>query len=231
MIPDDMREGMTDRPRLIRPLRRLLAGAGGRQAAEGKLLSAATGAPVKTVLLTSARPGEGKSVASFGFASALARSGLRVLWIDAHPERPAYPRYVEAPVGGPGPGLAAWLSGELSTDRIPPEADHSSLLLCGQTTALSEADFRAADWDPILSKAQAEVDYIVLDAGDLETGSWPATCAPRVDGVLVVASCGHTQSADLEETVQSLRQLDARVLGVILNRKKRILPRWIDANE
>jgi Mrp family chromosome partitioning ATPase len=218
-----------DQPELSRRIRRLLSRATGRHAAEGRLLSAAGGVPCKRLLVTCPRPGDGASVASLGLACALAASGLRVFWVDAHPSRPACRRYFRGL--GNGPGLAQWLSGEVGADGMPAVADPATLFPCPQNTEITETDLRAADWPARLEDALSCMDYVIVDAGDLQSGSWPAHCARRVDGVLVAVSCRRNQTHDVAEAVSQLEHLDARLLGVILNRKKRVLPWGLDDDE
>jgi capsular exopolysaccharide synthesis family protein len=179
------------------------------------LLHARTRRPLAKVLVTSAAPGEGKSVSAANLAFTLARPGRqRVLLLEGDLHRPALLARMGLRHEG---GLADWLEQR----RALPEcmARWSGLPLwvlpAGRSAGLPLELLQACSPISILRLLEPHFDWIVIDAPPLLPMADAAHWARAADGVLLVARANHSRQSDLQ---QGARQLEReKWLGVILN--------------
>mgnify|MGYP001815928934 CR=1 FL=1 len=174
--------------------------------------------PIHSVLVTSARPGEGKTTTATNLAVVAARSGQRVLLSDCDMRKPQAHLFFAL---SNEVGFTSVLLGEVTLQEaaqfpkgegklavvpsgpLPPDP---SDLLSGETT------HRALD------KIRNEVDLIILDSPPVLPVADPTVLAGMVDGVIVVASAGATDRRQLARAIGRLQQVEAPLLGTVLNR-------------
>jgi capsular exopolysaccharide synthesis family protein len=180
------------------------------------LLFANTASAPKVILVTSARPGEGKTVASLNLASALAELGARTLLIDADLRNP---RCHTALGVEDGDGLSSWLSGQVELDALIRTLDVPGLFfLPAGPPPRSPAELVASprmQW--ALALLRERFDVIVLDTPPVLAVTDAAVLAREVDGVVLVAR-GHTTEAEaVRRARDQLALAGARILGVVMN--------------
>jgi non-specific protein-tyrosine kinase len=174
--------------------------------------------PLRTLVVTSAVPGEGKSTVSANIAVAFAQAGKKVLLVDADMRRPSIHRLFEVPNAF---GLTTML-----------RADQTSLESVSHRT--EEPDLRVMTTGPLppnpaellasqrmqglLKRLSEEVDLIVIDSPPLHAVTDAAVLASETDGVLIVSHAGRTRRGALGQAKEALARVGANVVGVALNR-------------
>lgn len=168
----------------------------------------------KVLLITSARPGEGKSSTSLALAHNLARLGRSVLLIDADLRKPAF-RSVSDKAG-----LTKLLTSDESlADHIAKtQYDNLSLLASGPVPPnpadlLSTGRFRA-----IIREASSQYDAVVVDAPPVLGMADAPLIASVVKDVLLVIESGKTRTHAALEALNSLRAAGATILGATLTK-------------
>jgi len=181
-----------------------------------KLLHAAGEHPLRTVLITSAVSGEGKTTLASHLAVSLARAGRRTLLIDADMRRPSQHRLFELPLE---PGLGAVLREELpAADAIRPTfVNGLDVIPAGRgdvsaIEALSRDNLRRT-----LEQLQGQYDFVLVDSTPLLAVVDAPLIAQHVDGVLFSVMCGVSHLNALYESYQELEQLGVRILGAVLS--------------
>lgn len=180
------------------------------------VLSALARGKMKSIMVTSARPGEGKTTVSVNLAIALASSGKRVVLVSADMRLPRAAQLLSI---NEQPGLAEALAdGPLL----------SSLHLSGvqnlQVLPSGRAFFDPSEWfgsdamKRLLQDLNKRFDIVLLDATPIHGMADALTLAPRVDGVLLVSAAGVSSAQDVQDACRKLDQLDASVIGCVLNR-------------
>lgn len=166
----------------------------------------------KHLLITSARPGEGKSSTSLAIAHNLARLGKSVLLIDADLRKPAF-RSVSDKVG-----LTKLLtSEELLADHVTStQYDNLFLLASGPVPPnpadlLSTGRFRA-----IVREASSQYDAVVVDAPPVLGMADAPLIGSVIKEVLFVIESGKTRTHAALEALNSLRAAGATILGATL---------------
>jgi capsular exopolysaccharide synthesis family protein len=186
---------------------------------------------MRTVLVTSSQPGEGKTATSVNLAMSLCELGNRVVLIDADMRRPS----CHSELGlAPAPGLAEVLRGHADVHDIiqrvdvgraesPDAASRAEgrallhLLQSGARVADSSALLASRQMTALLCSLSSEYDLVLLDTPPVFPVTDAAILAARVDGVVVVVHGQRTGRQVTREALERLRFVGARVVGVVLN--------------
>lgn len=182
---------------------------------------------VRSVIVTSAAPGEGKTTLAWNLSVAAASGGLRVLLIEADLRQPSLVQrhglednggliellsesYCEmsdvmqyVPVAGDGNGHGPGLGMHVVTAGHNPR----------NPSGLIDSDRMRA----ILARAEADHDLVVLDAPPVSVVSDAIPLLREVGGVIVVSYLGRSTRDGVGALLSQLRHLDVRVLGLVAN--------------
>lgn len=175
---------------------------------------------LKSLLMTSASPSEGKSTTAIHLAIANAEQGKRTLLIDADLRRPSIHRKLGMPMER---GLSNVLMGEM-TWKMATQPIHQVANL--DVIFSGPPSHRAADLigpllGDMLDEFAKEYELIIIDAPPLLGFSEPLQMAAIADGVLVVSLAGETNRKAVGSLLSALKRLRANVIGLVLNGVKR----------
>ncbi len=171
---------------------------------------------VKTLLIGSALPGEGKSFLAANLAQVLVRlRGRRVLLIDADLRKPRLHEYLGAPEHA---GLAEYLAGKSSELEVMQRGPLENLVfISGGAPVVDPAELIGAGRLPQLVQRAAPVfDWIVVDSPPVGPVSDAALIARACDGVLLVVQAASTPHDLAQRARHEFR--GSPILGVVLNR-------------
>jgi succinoglycan biosynthesis transport protein ExoP len=185
------------------------------------LLSTAGRAP-RTLLITSAKPGEGKTTTAVNTAVSLAQTGARVLLIDADLRRPMVHNVFN--VSNPA-GLSTVLSRDVNEQDImalieqqPESGLH--LLTSGPIPPNPAELLGSSQMKRLLQTLASHFDHIVIDSPPITSVTDGVWLASLVDGVILVVHGGQSTRELVRRTRQLLRGVGARIFGVVLNNVK-----------
>jgi len=171
---------------------------------------------LKSVLLTSGSPSEGKSTVAAHLAATHAGQHKRTLLIDGDLRRPSVHRLFQVPntVGLSNVLLkqVPWLDAVVILD----EPKGLDILPAGPSTRRA-SDLMGAGMAELIEEATREYDLVVVDAPPLLGFAEPLQLATAVDGVIVVARAGDTSRKALGSVIATLARLRANLVGVVLN--------------
>jgi succinoglycan biosynthesis transport protein ExoP len=171
---------------------------------------------LKSVLLTSASPSEGKSTVAAHLAATHAGQHKRTLLIDGDLRRPSVHRLFQVPNSV---GLANVLLEQISWRDAVIRMDAPKgldILPAGPSTRRA-SDLMGMGLAQLIEEATREYDLVVLDAPPLLGFAEPLQMATAVDGVIVVARAGDTSRKALSSVIATLARLRANLVGVVLN--------------
>jgi succinoglycan biosynthesis transport protein ExoP len=170
----------------------------------------------RSLLVTSAAPGEGKTTTAANLAAAHAEQGKRTLLIDGDLRRPSVHRNfnLQSVVG-----LSNVLMGEVSwrDARIAVAGLQGLDVLPAGPPSRRAADLIGRGLSELLEEASTEYDLVILDAPPLLGFAEPLQMATAADGVLVVARAGQTSRKAVAGVLATLHRLRAKVVGIVLN--------------
>jgi capsular exopolysaccharide synthesis family protein len=171
---------------------------------------------LKSILVTSASPSEGKSTTAAHLALTHAEQGKRALLIDGDLRRPSvHKRFNIQAVNGLSDVLTdarPWRELLVSPENLP----DLHILPAGPCSRRAP-DLIARGLDKILTEASGEYDLVILDGPPLLGFAEPLQMATLVDGVVVVTRAGATSRKAVGSVLTTLRRLRANVLGLVLN--------------
>jgi polysaccharide biosynthesis transport protein len=192
--------------------------------------------PIRSVLVTSAVPGEGKTTVSMALASAAALAGQRVLLVECDLRRPTFSRRMGI---ARAPGLTDYLNGHAApaavlqmvnlnvpasidangagTARRAPES--AGTLVCvaaGSPVAKAPELLQGPRFTDFVAKVTKAYDLVVFDGSPLLAVADPLEVAPHVDGVLVCARARSTTKDQLRAARATLDHLPERPAGAVI---------------
>jgi succinoglycan biosynthesis transport protein ExoP len=175
---------------------------------------------VRTLLITSALPGEGVDESTANYAITLAQTGFRVLVIDADLRNPGLHR--EFGVENDA-GLSEHLLGEPLTDvcRQPLEQVKTLFLLTAGKKPVPSESLASRSFRFALKKWENDFDFVILKSTPLLAGSDGLPIAIWVDAVLLVICYNSAQLPALHKVHDMLSRTEARVIGVLVNNAPR----------
>jgi receptor protein-tyrosine kinase len=173
--------------------------------------------PPRAIVISSAIPGEGKSTLAVNLATVLAQSGNRVMLLEADLRRPRVTRYMGL-VGGAG--LTNVLAGSADLDEVvQPWGDGKlNILAAGPMPPNPSEMLGSAQMRALLAEVRETHDFVVIDAPPLLPVTDAAVLAVLSDGCVLSTRFGRTRREELAEAAAALARIDARLLGVVLNR-------------
>jgi polysaccharide biosynthesis transport protein len=181
------------------------------------LLLSNLGSPPKVIMVTSALPQEGKTTTSINCAVVLAQKGVRVLLIDADLRRPSIHKTLGM---GPRSGLSNVLTGSSTLEQtITRTAILPNLfVLPAGTPPPNPAELLAStNMRDVLAQLREQYDHIVVDTPPSLSVTDAVVLSPRADAVVLVIRSGQTSKQALRRARDILAQVNAKVVGVLLN--------------
>ena len=187
-------------------------------------------APLKTILISSGMPAEGKTFVAANLAMSLARNSVnRILLVDGDLRRPTIHRLLGAPNT---PGLSEYLAGtaelndimqcDRNTKTVEPATARSISNLtfipagkCGDNSSELAANHRI---EKLVAALSPHFDWILIDSPPVLAVTDAVELARAADGVLLVARAGHTPF-DVAQRAQAAFS-NSRILGFVLNAVK-----------
>ena len=166
------------------------------------------GQQIKTIVVTSSGPGEGKSTTAANIAVVFAKSGQRVLLVDADLRKPVIHKTFQLDNAS---GLSTVLSSSESLaesiQRTPVE--NLSILPSGPKPPNPSEMLSSPRMDQILAEARQLFDVVIFDM--------PPVVASKTDGTLLVVRENTSRKESLTKAKELLEMVQARVLGVVYN--------------
>lgn len=191
-------------PLLLEQFRKLAATLHNAQTANG----------LRTILVTSSNPNEGKTMTAINLAIVLSESyGRRVLLIDADLRRPSIGEVVDV-TGSVGLSAALRATADQKLAVIPITST-LTLLPAGPPDPDPLGGLTSSRMRRIVEEAAGRFDWVILDGPPTGLLADANLLAQMVDGALFVIRAGKTPHASAEKALASLGR--DRVLGVVLN--------------
>ena len=171
---------------------------------------------IRSIMVTSASPSEGKSTTSVHLAIAHAEQGKRTLLIDGDLRRPSIHRKFGFTATA---GLSNVLLGELNWNQVlvQPEGVPNLDILPAGPPSRRASELVGAGLADTLEEMSREYDMVIIDAPPLLGFAEALQMSACIDGVLVVARSGTTNKKALGIVVHSLRRLHVKILGLVIN--------------
>jgi succinoglycan biosynthesis transport protein ExoP len=188
---------------------------------------------IKSIVLTSATPREGKTVVAANLAIAMAQAGLKTLLLDTDLRKPTVNRIfgLDAVPGVTELLLSNYdlsetvrtvtdiMMGKMSMDKImlTPGIDNLHIVTCG-TIPLNPAELiQSKRFKGLIDEIHDQYDAVLMDTPPLVSAADASILAVKADGVLLVYRAGKVARGILKRAKAQLEQVNASIIGVVLN--------------
>ncbi len=178
------------------------------------MLSAAD-RPLKTIVVCSANPREGKTTSVIYLGTTMAASNQRVLLVDTDMRRPRL--HVSTGVERKR-GLTNLILGEDSYDEViqATEIPNLFVLPCGPLPPNPAELLMSKRFEVVLAELNKRFDRVILDSPPLPYTD-AVVLSKRTDGVILVVRAGKTLRDELKRSSKTIREVGGAVIGVIVN--------------
>jgi Mrp family chromosome partitioning ATPase len=194
-----------------------------------------SGETLKTIVVTSAAPGEGKTITAANLAVIFAHEGRRVLLVDCDVRRPKLHSMLRVPRS---PGLVDLLRSDTDMAELAAGRDEGTppsgeipvpeyirttgirglhLLPCGRIEPTMADLSSAARLRRLLGDLGRYFDVVILDTPPVLAVADAGILGTIADGVLLVVRAGQTDRIAVLRAHQHLAQIGARIVGTVFN--------------
>jgi len=192
-----------------------------------KIIAQHPGESIKTIMFTGTHHGGGVTTTAINFAKTLVfDEKLKVLLMDVNMRTPRFRDFFNI---NHDQGLT-----ELITDGdtkafkvIRVGKSHLFVLATGGNNVGPVGLFESKRFEQFLAKARDSFDQIILDAAPIPSFAESRVLCKKVDGVVLVVESGKIRRQVALRAKKELEDAGARILGVVINRRKHHIPEWI----
>jgi len=170
---------------------------------------------IRSLMLTSSVPSEGKTLTSLNLAVSCAKlHNLRILLVDGDLRSRGLTRLLKIP---DGPGLSDYLGGKSTSDEtvLPTEIENLSVLGAGRLNAQPSELFASPRWPEFIAWASQSYGIVIVDAPPIHALSDAELISAGCDGVLMVVKALSTSREIAQKCVSRLDK--RKVLGIVFN--------------
>jgi len=173
----------------------------------------------QTILFTSAMPGEGKTTVAMNLARVLARSGLRVILVDADPHGGGLHPYLG---DTERPGLLQYLRGDGDLKDITEHSEIPGLDYIGAGSHRDQIEglLLRPQLTTFLEELRKNYDYIILDSAPILAADEAALLVPHVQAVVLVVRPFFTRARGVRQVLEMLYHRQAKNVAIILNQAR-----------
>jgi capsular exopolysaccharide synthesis family protein len=179
---------------------------------------AAVGNEVRSIVITSSVPAEGKSTTVANLAMAMALDSKSVIIVDADLRRPSMHKLFKL---DSSPGLTDVLVGTHSIEEVIrpiPGVQNVSVIPAGSPPPNPSELLGSAAMGQLLAKLEGMADVVLFDSPPSLAVADSIVLSSRTNGVLLVIAYGETKKTSTKKAIEILSRANANVLGTVLNR-------------
>lgn len=176
-----------------------------------------SGADIRTIMMTSTEPNEGKSEITFHTALSFANTGKRVLLIDAdiHKSVLTTRYHLDQEVDG----LSQYLTGQKRAEEViyGTNVENFDILFSGPYAPNPAELFESSLMRELLEEAAKHYDYVLVDTPPVGSLIEGAIIAQYCDGAILVIKSGTISYKRVQRVKRQVEKSGCRMLGAVLN--------------
>jgi capsular exopolysaccharide synthesis family protein len=180
------------------------------------ILFSAADRPMKTITVSSPRPREGKTTTTIYMGTTMAQSGQKILIVDTDLRRPRLHKSLGV---SKNRGLTNLILGDASFDDCIKSTDIPNLYILpsGPQPPNPAELLLTQKFKQVLAELEARFDRVLLDSPPVLAVTDAVVLSRLSSGVMLIAQAGKTQLGDVSMAARQFKDVDAPILGVILN--------------
>jgi tyrosine-protein kinase len=175
---------------------------------------------IKTIVVTSPAPIEGKSAAAGNLGLLLAEAGRRVMLVSADMRVPVINRFFGT---SNTVGLSSVLNGDAQlADAVQhPQVQNLRILPAGPVPQRPTEALQSQAMVDIIESLEQSADFVILDAPPVLIAADVLALAPLVHGALLVGDAKRTTRTEVIRSREQLEQVGVRIIGAVLDNMDR----------
>lgn len=172
--------------------------------------------PIKTLLITSAAPKEGKSTVSSNLAITIAQAGFKTLLAESDLRRPVLHTIFNIKSK---PGLTEFVVGKSRLDEVvkPTNIENLYVLPSGSLPPNPSELLGSSRMNRTIKKLKDKFQFLVFDSPPILAVTDASVLSSEMDGVLMVIKAGKTDRSAVVRSKELLKNVKANLLGAVLN--------------
>ena len=172
---------------------------------------------IKSLLVSSPQPGEGKSTTTANLAIAFAQLRKRTLLLDADMRKPVQHNVFGHPRG---PGLAEYLVGEIDdiNSIIRPTKIENLFVVTAGSLPPNPSELLGSDrMSALVDQLEHEWDMVLFDSPPIVAVTDASMISGEIDAIAMVVKAGSTDRSAVDRALDTIKNVKAPLIGVILN--------------
>jgi capsular exopolysaccharide synthesis family protein len=174
---------------------------------------------LRSIMVTSSGPGEGKSTTAANLAVVFAQQGKNVLLVDADMRKPTahYTFNLTNTFG-----FTTVLTRQKTLREVihPSDVDHLDILTCGPVPPNPAELLSSRSMEEFLVDVYGDYDLVIFDTPPALAVTDAQVLADQCDGTVLVVSSGTTEIDKVQKTKDLLQSTKGKILGVVLNNRE-----------
>ncbi len=178
---------------------------------------------VKSIVITSPSPGEGKSTTAYNLAAVLVQAGNRTVLVDADLRKPMMHKFFNVPNQ---PGLTNLLTENLDINEVMRDiilpGGASLKIITGGTIISNPSELLGSEaMFEFMGKMEKTSDIVIFDTPPALTVTDASIISGMANGTILVVERGKTSMESLRVTIDILNSVKSNILGTVLNKSSR----------
>ncbi len=171
---------------------------------------------VKTVMVTSSSPREGKTVISVNLANTIAQSGKRTIVVDCDLRKPRMHKVFGT---DKKPGMTEYFIGEITLDEAIRKSDAENLfyMTCGSIPSNPSEILGSVEMEKLLDELKEKFDFVVLDSPPIIAVTDSEILSTLADASILVVKSEQTEKESVKRAVELLKHDYTNFAGIVLN--------------
>lgn len=172
--------------------------------------------PIKTIVITSSIPGEGKSTISHFLAIEMAKAGNKTLIVECDLRRPTQGNLFKV---RPKKGLTKYLSGDCTLEEAATVTNTENLyFLDVDSKVVNPVEMLGSDrFKKAMDEMKEKFDVVIFDTLPLTSFIEGALVAANADATIMVVRAGYTPQRAVLVSLDQLEKANAKIIGTVLN--------------
>ena len=183
--------------------------------------------PIKTILVTSCSPLEGKTVSSISMALALSiEANAKVVLIEGNMSSPRIHELFNIDTV---PGLSDLLISRANLNEIMRKTEFHNLTIIPSGSQISKKldVFEIERLQDLIGSLKKDFDYVIVDGQSVSGSSDVSIVSKYFDGIVFVVECEKTRWEVLQQSKEKIKGVGGKILGVVLNKRVYYIPQKV----
>lgn len=169
----------------------------------------------KSVVITSAIPGDGKTTTAINLATTFSQIGSKILLIDCDLRKPKIHTYLDVDNKN---GLSGVLSGFVKLENAITRTEYGfDCITAGSIPPNPSELISSPALEKIIEELKDQYDYIFIDTPPVTVVSDTLTVSSLSDGVLMVARSKYTPKSLIKQSIASMKFTNSKIIGIVIN--------------